>query len=128
MNVVTRSLMVAGLFMYAAIHILQAAQPPASAPAWLRWAFVATAAVAVVLGIGLLLRSAGHNQPWKDAAAALAGASAVALGLSATTGFLGVEQTDISAGVFGVIAAELIILASWLAGRSVGAEFNEVDG
>jgi hypothetical protein len=128
MNVVTRSLMVAGLFVYAAIHFLQAAQPPASAPAWLQWAFVATAVAAIGLGLGLLLRPPGQNRLWKDAAAALAAGSAVALFLSATTGFFGVEGTDISAGVFGVAAAELVVLASWLADRSVGPEFNEVDG
>lgn len=128
MNVVTRSLMVAGLFVYAAIHFLQTAQSPASAPAWLPWAFVATAVAAVVVGVGLVVRRPGGNQLWKDAAAFLAAGSLFALVLSGTTGFLGVDEMDISAGVFGVVAAEFIILVSWLADRSLGPEFNEVDG
>lgn len=127
MNVVTRSLMAAGLLVYAAIHFSQAASPPDGAPTWLRIMFFLTAGVAVVLAGGLFFRPPGDNELWKDAAAALALASAVALLLSQTTGFIGVDESDLRSSTFGVLVAESMVLISWVVGRVVGHRFDEVD-
>ena len=126
MNVVIRGLMAAGLFVYGAIHLVQGLNPPEAAPGWLRLAFVATAVVAVVLGIGLLALAPGRTDRLKDLAALLAAASALALVLSLTTGFLGVSETDLRVETLGVLVAELVVVVSWLAGRLVGHDFDEV--
>ena len=127
MNVVVRSLMAAGLFMYAGIHVVQAFSPPDGAPLWLQIAFFLTAALAVVLGGGLLLRPPGDNEAWKDLAAALALGSLIALVLSATTGFAGVDQADLRASTFGVAVAEFMVLVSWAVGRLTGHRYDEVE-
>lgn len=127
MNVVTRSLMAAGLLMYAGIHFLQVPDPPPGAPGWLRLAFLATAIVAVVLGAGLLFREAGHNQLWKDAAALLAAVSAVALVVFSNLDVAGVDPMGMQSDAWGALAAEAIILASWVAARMVPRSYNEVD-
>lgn len=127
MNVVIRGLMATGLLVYATVHLLQGVRPPADAPLWLRLAFLATAAVAVVLAVGLLARRPGTTDQWKDAAAALAGASLVALVLSWTTGFLGVSEADLRLSTLGVVVAEMVVLATWAITRVVGHEFDEVE-
>ncbi len=127
MNVVIRGLMAAGLFVYATIHLLQGVDPPEDAPGWLQLAFLATAAAAVVLAVGLLSRRPGTTDVWKDAAAALTGASLLALVASFVTGFLGVSESDIRLSTLGVVVAEGLVLLTWAAGRLVGHDFDEVE-
>lgn len=127
MNVVIRGLIAAGLLVYAAVHVLQGISPPADAPVWLQVAFLVTAVVAAVLGVGLLGRRPGTTALWKNAAAALTGASLLALVLSFTVGFLGVNETDIRLSTLGVIIAEMVVLVSWAANRTLGPEYDEVE-
>lgn len=128
MNVVVRGLMAAALFVYAGIHVLQGVNPPMDSPTWLRLAFLATAAAAIAIGVGLLSLPPGRTAALKDAAALLAVGSALALAMAFTVGFPGVSQMDIRADTLAVVAAELIVVASWLASRSLGSEYDEVTG
>ncbi|MBY5161385.1 hypothetical protein [Salsipaludibacter albus] len=127
MDVVARGLMVAGLFVYAGIHLLQGIVPPDSAPAWLRLAFVLSALAAVGLGVALVALPPRRSGRWMDLAALLALASGVALALSFTTGLAGVSESDLRLATLGVVIAELVILHAWLGNRLVGREFDEVE-
>jgi hypothetical protein len=126
MNVVVRGLMAAGMAVYAVMHVVQAASPPDGAPAWLVVMFALTALVALVLAGGLVLGSQRGEVWWEDGAAALAGASLVALVLAFTVGFLGVAEGDLRADTALVFVAELVTLASWLASRMAGRDTAEV--
>jgi hypothetical protein len=124
-NVVVRGLMAAGMAVYAAIHTTQAASPPADAPAWLAFAFAATALVAIGLAVMLIVTSVRAEPIWETLAAVLAGSSAVALLLSYTTGFLGVVQSDLRAETAIVAVAELVTLGAFAVGRGVIAGTRE---
>lgn len=126
MNVVIRGLMASGLFVYGAIHMVQGVRPPEGAPAWLRLAFIGTAVLAIVLGAGLIAGQPGRTDRLKDLAAVLAVASAVALGLSFTTGFLGVNETDLRVSTLVVVVAEFVVVACWVIAKMVGHDYDEV--
>lgn len=126
MNVVTRGLMAAGMGVYAAIHLVQAVRPPLGVPAWLTFAFAATALAAVGIAVMLIVTSDTHEVGWEAAAAVLAGVSALALLASYTTGFFGVVESDLRAETAIVAVAELITLVAFAAGRLVPAAGNEV--
>jgi hypothetical protein len=119
-NVVVRGLMAAGMGIYAAIHVQQALSPPPGAPGWLAAAFGATAVVALVIGVMLILTPVQAEGGWEGAAAALAGASALALIASYTVGFLGVVEADLRAETAVVAVAELMTLAAYAISR-IGA-------
>lgn len=128
MNVVTRGLMAAGMGMYAAMHIFQAASPPPGAPAWLTVAFAATAAAAVVIAVMLIATSTTREVVWEGAAALLAGLSALALILSYTTGFFGVVEADLRAETLLVAVAEFVTLLAFAISRVVPSAGDELTG
>lgn len=128
MNVVTRGLMAAGMGVYAAMHLFQAASPPEGAPGWLTIAFAVTALAAIGIAVMLIATSTSHEVGWETAAALLAGASAVALLLSFTTGFLGVQEADLRAETILVAVAHLMTLGSFTMARVVPSAGDELTG
>lgn len=122
MNVVVRGLMAAGMSVYAAMHLSQALSPPPGAPPWLTGAFVATAAVALALAGLLILSSERGEVRWERGAAALAGASGLALLASYTVGFLGVVESDLRAETAIVAVAEMMTLAAFALGWFVSSQ------
>lgn len=127
-NVVARGLMAAGMGIYAAMHVTQAANPPAGAPGWLAAAFALTALVAVAIAVMLVLTSTRHEVRWETAAALLAGASALALVASYTTGFLGVVESDLRAETVLVGVAHLVTLLAYTISRVVPSAGDELTG
>jgi hypothetical protein len=127
MNVVTRSLMAAGLVVYAAIQALQVINPPSEPVLWLQVAFTVTVGVALVLAGGLIVREPGNNQPWKDLAAFVAAGSAIAMLVLEALGLPGVEPMDVRTEAWTILGAEAIILVSWFADRSLGHRYDEVE-
>jgi hypothetical protein len=127
MNVVVRGLMAAGMSVYAAMHISQALSPPPGAPAWLAVAFIATALVALGLAAMLILSPVRGEVGWEWAAAALAGASGLALLASYTVGFLGVVEADLRAETAIVAVAEIVTLAAFGIGRFLASQGVSAD-
>lgn len=126
MNVVVRSVQAAGMAVYAAMHVLQAASSPASSPRWLTLAFAVTAVAAVVIAAGLVLARTSSEARWERAAALLALASAVALLMSYTTGFFGVVETDLRGETALVAVAELVTIVAYVLGTATQAA-SDVD-
>lgn len=113
MFVVTRGLTAAGMSTYAVIHLFQMASPPEGSPTWLRVAYGLTALAALVVAGGALFDERHHT--WSGIGALLALGSAVALLMSVTVGFLGVESADLQPAALVVIVAEVMAIGSWIA-------------
>lgn len=128
MNVVARGLMAAGMGVYAAMHLFQAASPPPAAPAWLTVAFAVTALAAIGIAVMLIATSTRNEVVWEGLAATLAGASAVALVLSYTTGFFGVAEADLRAETLLVAVAHLVTLGAFTISRVVPSAGDELTG
>lgn len=126
MNVVVRGLMAAGMAVYGAIHAQQAFATPADAPGWLAFMFGLTALVAFGLAVALIVGAESQVGVVEHVSAAVAAGSFVALVLSFTTGFLGVEQDDIRAVTAVVIIAELLVVACWGLSRAQTSRTDEV--
>lgn len=116
MNVVVRSVQAAGMAVFAAMHILQAASSPSSSPLWLTIAFALAAIAAVVIAGGLIFADEDQERTWETAAAGLALSAAVALLASYTVGFFGVVETDLRAETALVIIAEIVTLGAYVIG------------
>ncbi len=111
MNVVVRGVLAAALGVYASLHLTQALAAP-DGPAWLAWAFAATAVAAIVLAVGAILVPE-WLQPYVDlAAGGLALGSLAALLLSLTTGFFGVTTEAIRVETALVVLAEVLVLGA----------------
>lgn len=126
-NVVIRGLMAAAMAVYAVMHVVQAVSPPDDAPGWLVIAFGAAAVAGVVLAVGLVVSAQRDETVWEDAAAALAGASLLALVAAFTVGFFGVSEGDLRADTALVFVAEGVVLLSWVASRFVTRRTAEVN-
>ncbi len=126
MNVVIRGLMAAAMAVYAVMHAVQAVSPPDSAPAWLVVMFALTALVALVVAGGLIMTARRDEVYWEEAAAALAGASLLALILSYTAGFFGVSEGALRAETALVFVAEVVTLVAWAVSRVATRETSEV--
>lgn len=122
MNVVVRGLMAAGMGVYGTLHLLQALE--GSQPVWMSLAFGLTALLSVGLVVALIAVADTSEGVVEDAAAALVVMSAVALTLTLTTGFFGVEETLRVESVMAYVA-EGVVLASWLTGRLATASSME---
>lgn len=128
MNVVGRGLMAAGMSVYAAMHVMQAASGPDGAPPWLTVAFALTALAAVGIAVMLIATSTRDEVIWETAAAVLAGLSALALILSYTTGFLGIQEADLRAETAIVAVAELMTLLAYAVTRLIPSSGDELTG
>lgn len=117
MNVVVRGLMTAGMWLYAAIHIQQAFAPPPGSPGWMGFAFAASAAVAALIGVMLIVSAVGGEKLWENAAALLASVSAVALIAAFTVGLAGFVETGLRIETALVVVAEVVVVGAWAINR-----------
>lgn len=122
MDVVVRGLMAAGMGIYGMLHALQALEPDAAT--WSRLAFAATALAAAVLLVGLVAAPSRLAVRVEPLAALLAASSAVALVLTLTVGFFGVEDV-LRPSVVMVLVAEVVVVASWLLLLRMPADTSE---
>lgn len=121
MNVVIRGIQAAGMAVYAAMHVLQAADAPQGSPTWLVVAFALSALAAVVIAVGLILTATEDETRWEALAAALAAISALALLAAYTVGLFGVVESDLRAETAIVLVAELMTLGAFALGVTVHA-------
>lgn len=113
MDVVIRGIMASALGVYAAMHASQVASGPEGAPAWVTFAFGATAVVAVLLAVALIAAPERLQRMVDAAAAALVGGSLIALIMSYTVGFFGVTQAEVRIETALVLVAEVIALTAF---------------
>lgn len=125
MNIVTRGLMAAGMAVFATMHALQVLDPPADAPGWLTVGFAAVTVAAAVLAVRLITASNETIARWQVAAVVLAGASAAALVLAVTVGFLGVVEPALRYEVVMSFVAEAVVIGAFVVSRVLPPETEE---
>jgi hypothetical protein len=111
MNVVVRGLMAAGIGVYGTIHVLQAFE--SGTPVWMNVAFGLAAVIGYALVIALVVAPERFAGRLEALAAGLALVSAIALTLTLTTGFFGVED-ELRLENLMAYVAEAVVIGSYV--------------